>query len=269
MVKKLYKHECIAWLRFLPWIWGITLAVAGIHRLMQLFETDSIFYVILIGFTSVVYVLALLACPAFTTIFGVVRFYRHFFTGEGYLTFTLPVSYKAHLWVKISTAALFTLVSSAVCLLSGLIVTTGEVFVEVIKAAQYLIRQAPADITAHLPWYGLEFAFIGICSLFYGYLMYGTCICLGQLAHKHRILAAVGVYFGFYMVTQTLSTVGNVTFMMLTETGTLDSLNTFIANNAQLCVHIGLGACIVLSVVCSLVFWLICHWVLRKRINLE
>ena len=42
MVKKLFKHEFLAWLRVLPIIYGITLIVAGMHRLLQVFENDSV-----------------------------------------------------------------------------------------------------------------------------------------------------------------------------------------------------------------------------------
>ena len=269
MVKKLYKHEFIAWLRVLPLVWLITLAVSGIHRLVQLLETDTVYYDILNASGLIVFFVAIFACLLFPVIFGIVRFYRNFFTGEGYLTFTLPVTQKAHLWVKVSTAVCFSIVSGLVCLLSGMLITAGEVFSEVIKAVQYLLRQLPGDLYSQLPWYILEYLALLLVGQFYGYLMYGTCICVGQQFRKNRILAAVGVYFGIYIISQVVSTVCSVAFMILSETGALQPLYTFIETQTATAIHIGLCALIVLSGLLALVFWLISHSILRRRLNLE
>ena len=78
MVKKLYKHEFIAWLRVLPLVWLITLAVSGIHRLVQLLETDTVYYDILNASGLIVFFVAIFACLLFPVIFGIVRFYRNF-----------------------------------------------------------------------------------------------------------------------------------------------------------------------------------------------
>ena len=49
MVKKLYKHEFLAWLRVIVIVWGIALLTAGFNRVLQIFENDSIYYGILLG----------------------------------------------------------------------------------------------------------------------------------------------------------------------------------------------------------------------------
>lgn len=269
MVKKLYKHEFIAWLRMITIIWAATVAIAGIHRLIQLFEADTVYYGIVNGSAIFVYVVAVLACMASPVIFGVTRFYRNFFTGEGYLTFTLPLTQGNHLWVKISTAVCFSVASALVCLLSLMLITAGEVFSEILKAVGYLIKQIPEDISNHLALYILEYLLLLLVALFGSHLLYDTCICIGQLFRKNRILAAVGVYFGFYLISQVLSTVLSVVIVILGEAGVLDSLTELFKEHTLVSVHIALCALIVLSALLALVYWLICHTILRKRLNLE
>lgn len=269
MVKKLYKHEFLAWLRVMSVIWIISLAVSGLHRLIQLFESDTIYYEIVIVSATFVYAVAMLACLVAPEIFGVVRFYRNFFTGEGYLTFTLPVTQRAHLWVKVTTAVCFTLISVAVCLLSGLIITAGEVFSEIVKAADYLIAMIPEDISGHLALYILEYAVLMVIAIFSSHLLFDTCICIGQLFRKNRIVAAVIVYFGLHTVSQIFGTVLSVAMVILEEAGVWETLAAFVAEHPLTFFHILLCACIVLSALLALVYWVICHTILRKRLNLE
>ena len=62
MVKKLYKHELLAWLRVLTIIFGIVLGVSVMHRIIQFFENDSMYYSIVNGSVSFMYMIALLVC---------------------------------------------------------------------------------------------------------------------------------------------------------------------------------------------------------------
>lgn len=269
MVKKLYKHEFLAWLRVLGIIWIITLAVAGMHRVLQLFEVDTVYYAIINGFALFVYGVAVLVCLAAPTVFGVVRFYRNFFTGEGYLTFTLPATKAQLLWVKVATAVCFSIASAVVCLASGCIITAGEVFEEICKAAAYLAKDFTAEEAAHLVGWALEFLLLSLVIDFSNHLFYYTCICIGQLFRKNRVLAAVGVYFGFYVVTQILSSILSVVLVILGETGVFDSFIQLFEKHPEATIHGIFGIAILLSAISSLIYWLICHHVLRKRLNLE
>lgn len=269
MVKKLYKHETLAWFRVLSVIFGIVLAVSAMHRIIQIFENDTIYYSIISGSASFVYTLAVMTCLAAPVVFGVVRFYKNLFTGEGYLSFTLPVTPANHLWVKVVTAVVFSLLSALVCLVSVLIVTAGEVFTEICNAAEYLIRQIPQDIAGHLAGYCAEILVLLIVSFFASFLLNDACICIGQLFRKNRILGAVGVYFGYYVITQILSTIMGVMLVILEETGSLDAIYSFIEKHEMETVHIALCGSIAVTAVMALVYWLICHHIMRKKLNLE
>jgi hypothetical protein len=273
MVKKLHKHEFLAWLRVIWIVWSIVLLSAGFNRVIQLFENDSTYYNILFVSSLVLYVVALFCCLSFPLIFGVVRFYRNFFTGEGYLTFTLPATQAQLLWVKVSTAVCFGILSGVVCLISGCVAMVGEVLTEVWKAAAYLgrtiITESTAEEIAHLVGWVLELLLALLVAEFVGHLFYYTCICIGQLFRKNRVLAAVGVYFGIYVITQILSTVMMVAFTMMTAAGMLDGVGVWIEENPIAVMHIVLGGYAVLMALMGLVYYLICHHIVRKKLNLE
>ena len=269
MVKKLYKHEFLAWLRVLPVIFGILLAVAGLHRIIQCFENDTVSYRIISGSASFMYAVMLMVCIASPVVFGIQRFHKNLFTGEGYLTLTLPVTPGNHLWVKSLTALAFSLISLVVCLLSVVIITAGEVLTEICKAGVYLYQRIPQQIVKHLPGYMAEGVFLVLVSFFASYLLFYTCICIGQLFRKNRVLAAVGVYFAYYVINQMVGTAMGVGMVLLEEAGKMERIYRFIADNPYRTIHIGLCGGIVLDGLLALAFFLICHHILKKKLNLE
>lgn len=269
MVRKLYKHEILAWLRVLCIIFGIVLAVSVLHRVIQIFENDSLYYSIINGSASFMYGMALLVCIMAPVVFGVVRFYKNLFTGEGYLTFTLPVRAADHLWVKLWTAVGFSVVSGIVCVISVLIITAGDVFTEICKAVAYLLKMIPEKMTGHAVVYCLEMLALLVVSTAGSFLLYDTCICIGQLFRKNRILAAVGVYFGFSVVKQILSTLLGVVLAVLEASGSMDGIYTFIETHVAEAAHIFLCGSTVATAVFALLCWLVCHFIIRKKLNLE
>ncbi len=269
MVKKLFKHEFMAWLRVMPLIWGIVIAVAGLHRIVRLFEVGSTYYQIVSGSAIVMYVVALLVCLAAPVVFGVVRFYRNLFTGEGYLTLTLPVSTESHLWVKTLTATVFSILSVLVALLSVPVITMGEVFAEVWKAGVYIVNMIPAEYVGHFVGYCIEIPLLLLVATFGTYIFYDTCICIGQCAKKNRVLAALGVYFGVYVVTQILSTVLLVVIIVMEDAGMFYELAEYMEDHFEEFLHIVFSAATVLTAGISAGCWFISRFVLRKKLNLE
>lgn len=269
MVKKLFKHEFMAWLRVMPIIWGIVIAAAGLHRIVRLFEVGSTYYQVVSISAIVMYVVALLVCLAAPVVFGVVRFYRNMFTGEGYLTLTLPVTTESHLWVKTLTATAFTVASLLVAALSVPVITMGEVFVELWKAGVYIVRIIPQEYTGHFIGYCFEVPIFLLVAIFGAHTYYDTCICIGQCAKKNRVLAAIGVYFGVYVATQILATVGLIIVIVMENAGMLESLIEYVETNLEDFLHILFSAGTVLTAGLSAVCWLISRSILRKKLNLE
>ena len=269
MVKKLFKHEFKAWLRVMPIIWGIVIAAAGLHRIVRLFEVGSTYYNVISGSALVMYAVALIVCIAAPVVFGVVRFYRNMFTGEGYLTLTLPVTTESHLWVKTLTATAFTVASVLVAILSVPVITMGELFAEICKAGAYIVRIIPAEYKGHFIGYCFEIPLLLLVAIFGAHTYYDTCICIGQCAKKNRVLAAIGVYFGVYVATQILSTILLIIIIVMENAGMLESLIEYIEDNLEEFLHIVFGVGTVVTAALSAGCWLISRFVLRKKLNLE
>lgn len=269
MVKKLFKHEFLAWLRVLPIIYGITLIVAAMHRLLQVFENDSVQYNILFISATVMYVVGVVATIAAPVVFGIQRFYKNMFTGEGYLTHTLPVTPANHLWVKGITAAAFSLISFIVLDISVVIIAAGDVLVEVWRAAAFLWNLIQPEYVGHVVFYIIEAVLLVLVSCFFVHYLYYTCICAGHLFRKNRVLAAVGVYFGLYMITQVLGTVFVILTVVLTEAGVLQPLFDWFYEHTLEAIHLGACGSIVLYGGLTAVYFLFCRFVLKKKLNLE
>ena len=269
MVKKLFKHEFLAWLRIMPICYSIPLVAAAFNRIIQLFESDSIYYDLIITGATALCMVTLLVCIAAPIVFGVTRFYKNLFSGEGYLSFSLPVTTDNHLWAKVLTAVCFSVLSVLMTMLSLMIVTSGDLFSAIYEAIQYVVGRIPKEAAGHMAAYCVELTLTSLVTAFETYLMYYTCICIGQLFRKNRILAAVGVYFGFYVISQVSSTAMSVMFMILEGTGRLEWIDRFIVEQPFETVHIILCGGLVLNAVMSLVYYLVCRVIIRRKLNLE
>ena len=269
MVKKLFKHEFLAWLRILPLIYGIVLVIAAMNRLILCFETNTVYYTIIQVSGILMYVIGLLVCFAAPIVFGVTRFYKNLFTGEGYLSFTLPVSNTTHLWVKPITALCFSVASLLVGLLTVPIITAGDVFHEICLAAAYLLKHIPENMVGHLIGWAAEFIVLLIIALLYAHLLLNCCVSIGQLARKNRVLAAVGAYFGYYVITQIFGTFLVILMVALENTQLLRDISQFIMDKPNEFIHIMFCSFILFYGLICAAFFLISRFVIRKRLNLE
>lgn len=272
MVKKLFKHEIRSYLRVIIPVQIILLGVALLARILQLFESNTTMYNIVHGSSVFAFVVAMVATLAMTTILSVVRFYRHLFTGEGYLTFTLPVTSTQHLTVKLLTAMLFQIVNFLVAVLAVCIITAGDVLVELLRAGDYLWNQMMAELgkmSGHVWLYLVEGVFALLAVLTAYILLFYLCISIGQLFNKNRVLAAVGVYFGFYAITQVICTVGIALVAALMETAFIKTIAKWIEGHPYASVHIALCSLLVISAVLAVVYFLVNRYIISRKLNLE
>lgn len=265
MVKKLFKHELNAYWRIMLPLWGVLLAVALFGRIIQFFEFDHFVYDIVNGSSVVFYCIAVAVALVFPMVFAIIRFYKNLFTGEGYLSFTLPVTVSQHITVKALGAAVMALLSLVTALVSFCVITAGDVLVEVWKAGVYLLTYINRYIGAHLWWFMAEVVVLALVVLVSQTLYYDTCISLGQLFRKNRVLASVGVYFGFYLIAQVISTIGIIIAMFVDW----EPLVLWIEKHPYATLHTGMCGLIVLGICACVVEYLVVYLVIRRRLNLE
>ena len=265
MVKKLFKHEFAAYWRVLIPSWIALMGVSVVGRLVQFLESDSTIYRIVSGSSIVFYCIAIVVAMAFPFVYSIVRFYRNLFSGEGYLSFTLPVTPAQHIWVKVLTAGALQIVSFAVVLLSAVVMMAGELLVEVCKVGIYVVSKLYERLGGHLTWFAIEAVLLLMVITVYMSLFYDTCITIGQTFRKNRVLAAVGVFFGFYIIEQIIGTGAIIVAAFVNW----DSFLEFVRDNTYLCAHLGMWLLILIASVLIAVFYVVTHTIIRKRLNLE
>ncbi len=269
MVKKLLKYEFFAYIRTLFPMQLILLGIALLCRFIQFFEADNTPYNIVFISSVVVLVVSSIVCVVMTMIFGITRFYKNLFSTEGYLSFTLPVTPAQHLFSKSVMLITFTVITFITILLGVFIATAGDVLLEIFKAVGYLLKEFFKATKVHGIFYVIE-AIIAVITIFvYQTIMFYSCITIGQTAKKNRILAAFGVYFIYYFITQILGTIFILTISWLDSSGLLREIGYFVSNHPYAFVHIFFCAFIILFALLSAVFYFISHRIMKNKLNLE
>lgn len=174
--------------------------------------------------TSVLIGVAIMASALVTLLLICYHFYRSFLANEGYLTFTLPVSTSKLIWSKLLTGMLWTLINGVVIMVTLLVFsvfgTTTDSFanMEVLHAFRLFFTEVLPQAAAYInvPLMVVEVVVIGVLALAAQMLqIYFAIVVGGQVAKKHRILAAIGMYLLINMGVGIIST----SFMSLVAFG--------------------------------------------------
>ena len=279
MFTKLLKHEwratkgIIALLCVIILIAGI--AIGGVMHYMIWAEQSGALVVLnedgsasngmSSGFASVLCVLLIMAgvaaiaiCTAGSLFFLIFRFYKRCFTDEGYLTFTLPVTSHQ------------VLLSSFLNTIIGGVIMIAAVLVAVGIAAVLFLTAFPenliwADVSVGLKeamgqlWTSLldnwdTFAALtgtSLLAVLSGIIVLMLAVTIGALiAKKHKILAAVAVYYGISLVQSFAQTIPSLL------TASTENINSMLSVNG------------VTSLVTGIAGYFLMHWLLEKKLNL-
>lgn len=275
MLKKLFKEE---WKRFFfaPTITVIILAVLTLI-VMCTFMTSfwdqsyNLFVELFAGFTILAYIFSLAALSFCITLCTAVRFYRNFFTDEGYLMFTLPVKVSDLLLSKLLVAILWRLISVVFIWLSILGIAsvaisqlsdTGVVqfFREFYDLFQELF--SPDYIAVPLPVFIIWLFLIVLGSQIFSILFIYTCICLGQLWSRHKIGGAIISYFVLRFVFRLFRQL----FMLpLSNSYSFYELDDISGATWILLIFVSL---LVMAALCLSLYY-VCTYIMTRKLNLE
>lgn len=194
------------------------------------------------------------------------RFYVSFFTDEGYLTFTLPVSMDCHLMVKIVSMFFWNFVSLIATLLAGLIIFGGlavgyseqmEGFFSNLSAMFRLIWNWVGVLTDHP---GEQMVVAGVSALFHSIfqslLLYFSITLGAMLFKKHRMLGAIICVF----------VIDNAFSVVLTIGSSLLQTFGIVSEWAYLIVS---GFNVLLTVAAILALYYGMRYILQKKLNLD
>ena len=289
MVRKLIKYDFRSYFRLLLPVQLILIGIAGINRIVQLFEPplaekgsygigrlifgdlfniggDGAYSAVFIS-SLVLYFISVAVCIIMTVIVAVVRFYQGMYTREGYLNHTLPVTPTQHIAAKLLTSLIFALGTMFSVFLSFTVLTLGDVNVEIYKALFYLFGQGWKNAGGHMILYTIEVILRVLSFCIFVYIKLYCCISIGQLVNKLKILLAFGVFFGIFIVKQIIYTVLSITLFMNLDL--MEKINEWILENGIAYTHISLCWGIFFNLVLGLVYFLITKHIMSKKLNLS
>lgn len=219
MVGKLMKHELHALFRILLFfaVAVLVLAVAGRILIQVAFAggSESTPLESLTIFVMMFYIMAISAFALVAYVLGINRFYRTLFTGEGYMTLSLPATATQLIWAKLLSALIGVFFASAVSGLSLVIFLVGwdaETMQAITEVFGFMANGLSMLAQAE-PLLFFEGIVLSLVSLPMGLLVIFAIISLGQLFTSHRKLATFIIFIGLYFVVNSVSSMLLVTIV--------------------------------------------------------
>lgn len=206
MLKKLIKYDLRSMLR-LWWIGALVCLLMGVAGgfCWQLIESGRPIPTAVLTICIILIALAvffLLAFTLFTTVIIFIRYFKNFFSDEGYLTFTLPVHRHTLLNAKLLSSLILTLVTNSLVAVSISTMVCigaheyifGDYFREYItRLYEAVMRNFGGYFWVYLLEGAILFVLYQILSLVFLYL----CITFGStVARKAKLVASIGIYYG-------------------------------------------------------------------------
>lgn len=212
MLKKLFVHEWKDTWRLVSIMNLIVIALTLIGTFFLNNETwnamdKNEFIAVTVVIYMMFFIASIAALSMVVTFYFYIRFYRNLYTDQGYLMHTLPVNAHQLIWSKTFVATIWMVISTVVMIGSifGLVFAAipdeerVEFFREM-KAAFAMIEVDSRSIVI-VVLYVLLIIVSQLMSIFMGY----ASISIGQTFKKQKVLGAIGVYIGVYMLIQTVS----------------------------------------------------------------
>lgn len=202
MLRKLLKHDFISVFRlFLP-IMIIVGALTLIAYAVNKTSLDSVVWTIFAGLLFPVSIIALIAACFAMYFIPVVHFYRSLITGEGYLSFTLPV--------RVELLVVSKLIVNSIATLVNLIITIGGIFLLASTKGEIdfseLVREF-GNGSGSLVSLLLPFAILIIIAAIMQQFCFCLAIALGQSFGKSKLVGSAIAYFIIYAVVQIINLV--------------------------------------------------------------
>ena len=271
MLKKLFVHE---WKDSWRLVGLMNLIVIGLTLIGCFFLNNETWNAMdkneFVAVTVVVYMMFFIASIAalsmVVSIYFYVRFYRNLYTDQGYLMHTLPVTPAQLIWSKTFVALIWMLISLVV-MMSAIF---GLVFAAMPGAERADFWRELCDAFAMMDFDGRIFLLIvlyillaiagQLSNVFMGY----ASISIGQTFKKQKVLGAIGVYIGLYMLIQTVSSYLMMFFTMAVDPysmeSNMDDINFMI---------IVFAIVTILSALLAAGFYYLTHSIMKNKLNLE
>ncbi len=270
MLTKLLKYDFKAIFKYW-WIAAISsigLSVLGGGGLMLMNAEMDLPAVVSMTVISVL-ILVVLSFSVFvilSMILVIVRFYKNFFTDEGYLTFTLPVRRTQLLNSKLIAGGVVTVATYLICAIDVFILLFCGIGGENLFG---FLGELFTSVTRTMEPFGLLF-WLELLVLFAVWLVFSLllpfcCVSFASvLTKKARVITAIGLYYGINTMISFLLQL----FFFFGLSSLMDWLYSVPQGMAQpLVILILFGAILLVSVFCA-VLYAVQYWMLDRKLNL-
>lgn len=206
-------------------------------------------------------VLLISALMIFTEMQVAFRFYRSLFSKEGYLSWTLPVSGPQHLWAKIISGYILAAADIILIAVGILILITGR---NITSAYSLIADEMTNELGMPLERFALLLFTFCVVSCISTVIMIYFCIVIGQLFPGHRVLCAIAAYFILSTALQVF------TLLIMLAFGIFPGHNFFMAKGQTMTEYMTniFYVSAVLTIIITIVQYVITHYIMNKKINL-
>lgn len=213
MFRKLLKHDFKAVFRY----WWLLLPSVPILMLLVGFsirfinrssyaaagDTESFLSAILMILLTIFLIFAIILISAsalVTPILCLIRFYKHFFTDEGYLTFTLPVKRSTLLLSKVVNAMIFNVmyvILMVVGVFLAFLAVEPKIISSFFQGVTLIIREIPIEFSGWLFLYLFEgILLLFAMNLFSTMLLYFSVTIGALIVKKAKLVVGLAIYYG-------------------------------------------------------------------------
>jgi hypothetical protein len=283
MLGKVMKYEFRASGRLLWPLFGLSIAVSGLMRLLLLVAPYiwSPLASAIEGVATLLGVLLPIAVFALAFIYVAARFYQSTVTDEAYLTFTLPVSANTHICARLIVSIVYTLMAGVVTFICAFIMLLPYS----VQAIDMLFSFSQAYVTTGtwLAALGLFLAFV-LVALINSFLHLYASMGIGAQFGRNKVIAGVVTYFALSAVSG-IVTLALIALPMFSVFQNEDAFVQFIGNGmitstsggfiqavADQVLRVGGIALAIfgsISLIVSVLFYVITWYTYSKKLNLE
>lgn len=277
MLKKLFRHE---WRDCWKTVGIINLIVLVFSFGGTLFFNKNMFemannnqYVaIALVLYIMLYFAAIMALALSTGFYFYYRFYKNMYTDEGYLMHTLPVNPHELIWSKAFVALLWQIISGLVMAFSIInffdcimrmdnLYYENSAWVEIFKGIGWFFAN---EMKAYMIPLAIIFIMYALIAPFFSIFMGYTAISLGQCTKKHKVMAAVGIYFGLMTLLQTVSSFASVPLTLF-----IDSVDVNSEQDMIMFMTLMFAVMLLIIIGATALFYFLTYHVMKNKLNLE
>ena len=244
MFGKLLKHEFRAQRGLLGWLTVAVLAagcigMVAVQLLIHIFRDEmyavetavnegiGIFLTIAAIALFFLVTLLFIAIISYATASGWIlyyRFYKHHFTDEGYLTFTLPATTHQILLSSIVNILIWSMIAVAAVLISLGLMCTPLFILAYQETGMIMPSFKEIFVEVYGANFGIKYALAVLCGVLGQMILPLLAITIGALVtKKHKLLAGIGIYLGLNSVVSFISgfvsAVLSIASMLSTDSG--------------------------------------------------